>query len=485
MPGNYEKGMYNQLMEVMARLDAMESDLHTEKNEHKEDVERLSRKIDGLTQENQLLRDDNARLKSIINHDSSNTSNPPSSDQKGGRPVNTYSGREKTGRRAGGQKGHKGTTLTKAEAEEKIRSGNCRHVIKEMGTPSQKGYITKYVMDIEVVPLITELHIHAGEDGKFLIPPEYRSDVTYGPNVKALSVALYSEGVMSNDRIAAFLNAAGNGELGLSAGSIYRFCKLFSDRAQGSLAHLEERLLAQAVVLTDATVVSVNGKQNYIRNFSVDDMVIYQAMKEKTVAAMKSLPFLRNFSGILAHDHETALYHFGMDHAECNVHIIRYLKKNTEDTGSQWSGQMAALLCEMNRKRKVRIEQEQGAFSPEEITAYEKSYQELIRKGREENKNTKHHYAQKEEKTLLNRMEKYRHNHLLFLHDFAVPFDNNMSERDLRKAKNRQKMAGGFRKESGNEMYCAILSIIESLKRRKMEILENIKRLFMGTPAIF
>lgn len=39
MGGNYEKGMYNQLMEVMARLDAVERDLHTEKDEHKEDVE--------------------------------------------------------------------------------------------------------------------------------------------------------------------------------------------------------------------------------------------------------------------------------------------------------------------------------------------------------------------------------------------------------------------------------------------------------------
>lgn len=29
MGGNYEKGMYNQLMEVMARLDAVERDLHT------------------------------------------------------------------------------------------------------------------------------------------------------------------------------------------------------------------------------------------------------------------------------------------------------------------------------------------------------------------------------------------------------------------------------------------------------------------------
>ncbi len=48
------------------------------------------------------------------------------------------------------------------------------------------------------------------------------------------------------------------------------------------------------------------------------------------------------------------------------------------------------------------------------------------------------------------------HNHLLFLRDFSVPFENNISERDLRKAKNRQKMSGGFRKESGHEMYYSI-----------------------------
>ena len=110
---------------------------------------------------------------------------------------------------------------------------------------------------------------------------------------------------------------------------------------------------------------------------------------------------------------------------------------------------------------------------------------ELIQKGCEENKNTHHKYAKNEEKALLKRMEKYRENNLLFLHDFTVPFDNNMSERDLRKAKNREKMAGGFRKESGNEMYCAILTVIETLKRRNMGLLENVKKLFMGTQAIF
>ena len=46
-------------------------------------------------------------------------------------------------------------------------------------------------------------------------------------------------------------------------------------------------------------------------------------------------------------------------------------------------------------------------------------------------------------------------------------------------------MAGGFRKESGHEMYCSIMSIIETLKKREMDLIENIKKIFMGTPAIF
>lgn len=485
MAGNYEKSMYNQLMEVMARLDAVEKDLHVEKIGHKEDVDRLNTKIDHLTQENKLLHDDNARLKSIINNDSSNTSLPPSTDEKGGRPANTFNGREKSSKRAGGQKGHKGVTFTKADIEEKIKSGRCRHEIKKIGNSSSGSFITKYVIDLDVKPVITEIHIYADERGRFNVPPEYRSDVTYGADVKALVVSLYSEGVMSNDRIAAFLNAASNDELALSEGSVYGFCRKFSDKAETSIEHLESELLNQDVVATDATNVTVNDKQNYIRNFSIESTVLYRAVNSKTINAMKKLNFLESFAGILVHDHETALYHFGTDHAECNVHLIRYLKKNTEETKHKWSDQMISLLCEANKSRKAFIEQEISCFPNELILAYEKRYMELVILGQEENKTTHHKYAKKDETKLLNRLKKYSHNHLLFLHNFAVSFDDNISERDLRKAKNRQKMAGGFRKDSGHKMYCSILTIIETLKKRKMGIIENIKRIFLGTPAIF
>ena len=485
MAGNYQKGMYDQLMEVMARLDTVERDNRHEISRLNNEISDLKKENMDLRRENQLLKDDNARLKSIINNDSSNTSLPPSTDQKGGRPANTFNGRKKTERKAGGQKGHKGTTLTKSDMEEKIRSGKCRHEIMNIGDSSRKNYVTKYVMDLSVVPVITEVRIYPDENGHFSIPPEYRSDVTYGVNVKSLAVALYSEGVMSNDRIAAFLNAAGSEALSLSEGSIYGFCKKLSERAHTSIEHLENDLLNQNVVATDATTVTVNGEQNYIRNFSSDTTVVYRAMKSKTIEALEKLQLLKKYTGILVHDHETALYHFGTDHAECNVHIIRYLRKNTEETGNKWSGEMSALLCEMNKARKEFISQELFSFPEEAVLDYEKKYHAVIKRGREENKRTSHRYAKKDEKALLNRMEKYSYNHLLFLHDFSVPFDDNISERDLRKAKNRQKMAGGFRKDSGHEMYCSILTIIETLKKRKMGMIENIKRLFQGTPAIF
>ena len=45
-----------------------------------------------------------------------------------------------------------------------------------------------------------------------------------------------------------------------------------------------------------------------------------------------------------------------------------------------------------------------------------------------------------------------------------------LSEKDLRICKNRQKMAGGFRNEKGRQMYCDIMSFVETVKRKKLNI---------------
>jgi len=207
-------------------------------------------------------------------------------------------------------------------------------------------------------------------------------------------------------------------------------------------------------------------------------------MEKKDIDALKKTGILSAYCGTLVHDHETALYHFGSRHGECIVHLMRYLKKNTEESGNAWSQELSTLFSTMNGERKKRIAVG-STFANAEILDYESAYDRILLKGRSSNKKTSGKYAKKEEKTLLNRLAKYKENHLLFLNDINVDFDNNISERDLRKCKNRQKIAGGFRKQSGNEMYCNIMSIIETCKRRKMQIFENICKVFNGTPAIF
>ena len=112
--------------------------------------------------------------------------------------------------------------------------------MKVIGNASGQKFITKYVVDLEIEPTITEIRIYANEYGILHIPAEYRSDVTYSATVKALAVSLYSEGVMSNDRIASFLNAAGKEELGLSEGSVYGFCKKLGKISAESIGNLEK-----------------------------------------------------------------------------------------------------------------------------------------------------------------------------------------------------------------------------------------------------
>ncbi len=132
-------------MEVMTRLDTVERESRHEIIRLNDEISALKKDNCHLHEENQLLKDDNARLRSIINNDSPNTSLPPSADQKGGKPTDAYNSRQHTGRKAGGQKGHKGTTLTKAEVEEKIRPGKCRHEIRGVGDPSSRKYASMQI----------------------------------------------------------------------------------------------------------------------------------------------------------------------------------------------------------------------------------------------------------------------------------------------------------------------------------------------------
>ena len=63
------------------------------------------------------------------------------------------------------------------------------------------------------------------------------------------------------------------------------------------------------MVLTDATTVTVSGKQNYVRNFSIGKMVIYHAMKSKAIDALKKIEKIKkNYHNLIEKNfHETSI----------------------------------------------------------------------------------------------------------------------------------------------------------------------------------
>lgn len=507
MGGNYQKDLYKQLMEVMSKVDSLESEqkrnhkeikslsgevkslrkengsLHEEVSRLKQENAALTEECSNLRQENSLLRNDNERMKRILNNDSSNSSCPPSRDENT-KPANMYNGRKPTSKKPGAQKGHKGSGLSRAVVEDKIRRGIYGHRVEEIGMPG-RPYTTRYRLDLDIKTVATEIRIYADDEGKFRIPAELKGDITYGRSIKAIAAFLYSEGVVANDRICTFINSLSGDSLNISEGSIYNFCRSFSKKCSQTCNALEETLLNSAEICTDATTVNTNGKQTYIRNFSTENTVLYCSSEKKDLDTLSGFSVLKRYTGVFTHDHETALYHFGTGHGECNVHLGRYLRKNTEETSNHWSHDMEMFLKGLNHARTELKRRGSTAFEEKQLERFSQRYDELIAAGYGANQSTKGSIAKKEEKKLLNRLVKYKSNHLLFVYDFRVHYSNNMSEKDLRICKNRDKMSGGFRNASGREMYCRIISFIETIKRRGLNIYQAIMALMEGKPVIY
>ena len=342
------------MIEVMEKLNAMESEhkkdrteikeltsevqsLRKEKTSLREEVSSLKQKTSTLEEENtslkaenRLLHDDNERMKRILANDSNNSSTPPSNDQPEKAP-NSFNGRKTTEKKPGAQLGHKGSSLSKADVERKIREGIYGHRIEQIGN-SNRACITRYRLDLEIKPIVTEIRIYADEKGKFQVPNELKADVSYGETVKAITAFLYSEGVVANDRICTFINSLSGDAFCLSTGSVYGFCQKFAQTCTTACTAIEQGLMNSNVIYTDATSVSTNGKQTYIRNFSTTDCVLYSSSEKKDLETLEGFNILKEFTGALIHGHETALYHFGTRHGECNVHLERYLQKNTGET---------------------------------------------------------------------------------------------------------------------------------------------------------
>ena len=447
----------------------------------------MQAQIDTLQAELKELRD-------RLGKDSHNSSKPPASDGLAKKPVSL---RPQTGRKPGGQKGHPGKTLSLAETPDEIvvhapdQCACCGLSLTEIaGQPGER----RQVMDLPPLRLFVTEHYSqrktcpgCGTANAGAFPEGVSQAAQYGPRVKALGVYLSSYQLLPYHRIAglfADLFAAP-----LSPGTLFAAQQAGAANLSGVLAGIPDGLQKAAVVHFDETGLRVNGKLRWLHSAGTAGLTYYDWHEKRGKIGMAKAGVLPDFEGVAVHDGWASYFHYGCRHALCNAHHLRELTALHEQQQQQWAASLRSLLVEIKKTVERAREQGETKLSCLLVCRFEARYRKLLSEGFAENpppdtlqRTKRGRVKQSPARNLLLRLQEGMKQTLLFLYDFAVPFDNNLAERDVRMMKIKQKVSGGFRSSGGADAFCAVRSYISTLRKQGQSVLPALEAVFMGKP---
>lgn len=479
----YINDFYKQFEELNKKLDKANNTILNMSliiKELNENNKKLLVSLEEEKKKNQELLLEIERLKNNNNKDSSNSSKPSSTN--GFKKVITNN-RNKSTKKQGGQPKHEGKTLTNAKIEEMIKNNEIDEIItiEENKTEENKNLtpIIKYEYDIEIKRKVT----------KYIIYPDTKKNitkypVTYGNNIKILNCIL-GQKYMSLDGIQKFIYDTTNNNLLTSKGSFYSWNKEICNLLLNTeYKHIQKELMNALVLHVDESPIKINGEQFYLHNISDGKHTLQYITKHRSQEDIDEFGFLREYKGIIVHDHYKMYYNYGADNAECNVHVLRYLNAVTEFTNHTWAKELHDLLLSMKKIKEEYMENGKQYLEDEQYEKLKTKYLEILERAKEERKKDLSTNAyKKEEINLINRLIKYCRNHLLFLRKFFVPFSNNRAESDLRGIKIKQK-TGKFRSKEGANIYAVIKSCLSTYSKNGINLYEALQSIFTNNPKL-
>lgn len=485
---NPEKSLYRQLEEMISKIDKLLLEIEHLKLElsvEKENKKKLFEANLELTKKLNQALEELDKEKSKNNKNSGNSSKPSSTDIKPSKKeksgANLYNYRVKSGKKQGGQFGHIGSTYTKEKLESEIKEKNLK-VIKiqhQIYGKKNRKPITKYQIGIEINPIVYKHIFEFSPKAKETLPKEFQTDVTYDVSIKTMAINLDTLNVVSLDRQNDFFRAITDEFLNIGKGTLMNFKKEFSQKSQPTLENIENNLHKTKTIYTDETSSKNNGKKIYTRNYSDSDNVLYKMHLHKGHEPIKEDGILTKFLGGIMGDHDTTLYKYGTRRYECNIHIGRYLQEIIELAPDvRWVHDMKTLLFKMKGTREIAIAFGCSCFTQDKIDEYNQEYDKILSDALVENKSIKSKTFRGKAEKLRRRLLKYKLNHIYFIYDFEVPFDNNLSESDIRVFKIKTKVSGGFRSLKGSQYFADALSVIKTAKKRKMNPTKAIESIF-------
>jgi transposase len=438
----------------------------------------------------------NARMEKLearLAKNSSNSSQPPSSD--GLKKAKPKSRRQKGKRKSGGQAGHKGETLEQVATPDGVevhRLSRCGHCQGDVSEVAVAGGVKRQVFDIPPLRLWVKEHQaevkacpHCGQTDQAAFPQGVRAPTQYGPNLLAHAVYLHSYHLLPLRRLREwFEDCVGQA---VSEGTLQRALIQMAEAVAPALDTIYEGLTRSEVVHLDETGLRIANRLGWLHTVSSPTLTYYTVHAKRGDEALLDAGVLPNCRGWAVHDGFKPYFGFTtVRHALCNAHHLRELEFLVEQYEVKWAEAMQSLLLTMKRQCDERPD---GLPIPL-IHDLETQFDALLRLGLAENPllprpPTSHQpVAQQPATNLLLRLRDHRDAVLAFIRYPHVPFDNNLAERDLRMMKVKQKISGGFRTWAGAEVFAAIRTYLSTARKQGLAMLQAIRLALLDTPFI-
>ncbi len=387
------------------------------------------------------------RLRALLNKNSSNSNQPPSSD-----PPFQKKAKEKGHGKPGAKKGHPGhrqALLTPTE-ERDVRPGPCS--CGNSHFPDLEKYYTHQVLELPEIRMdVLHVHLyrgkcpHCGKINKAVLPQEHRTG--YGPRFSAM-IAEMAGAQADSRRIVQNFCASVLG-VHISLGAIQKIIDRVSAAIRPHYEEIGARARRSAVNHVDETSWRENGKLNWLWVLGNAVCAYFMIHSKRSRTAFEEL--IQDWEGILIADGYAVYQHWVGQRQACLAHLIREAKGLSERGDPEISRFGVNVSAELRRLCHM-------ATAPPTVGQWRAFYARLIKLivTNRDRSDGAGKFAR--------RLEKEMEHLWCFLQQEGVAPTNNHAERLLRFAVLWRKGSFGTASDKGNRWVERILSVRQTCR---------------------